>query len=192
MGFKARRKAATIVLALSGILLLWVMWQWWSPAGPSVSDTPAVTPGDVVQFDLPSAGYSSPVRTMDIADSGVIDPPDFEHTWWIRDRGAAPSSTAADTSYFACHTHSGKAASVVPCNDVSLDNVPVGSQVNVTTDVEELTYTVTQARKVPRDEFEHDTDIWDVNPGRLVWISCHLEDGRYSEFNFVVIAELET
>lgn len=54
----------------------------------------------------------------------------------------------------------------MPCNGVSIDNVPVGSDVTVSTDVEELTYTVTAARKVPPGEFEHDAEIWDVNPGR--------------------------
>ena len=128
---------------------------------------------------------------MEIADSGVINPPDFERTWWIRDRGAPPSSQAADTAYLACHTHSRKSALVVPCNRIRLDNVPIGSKLSVTTDTESLTYTVIQARKVPREQFEHDPDIWDVNPGRLVWISCYLEGGRYSAFNIVVIAELD-
>ncbi|MDO5676939.1 MAG: hypothetical protein Q4G35_05470 [Propionibacteriaceae bacterium] len=157
---------------------------------PTTPPPPPAAPTDVRTFEIPSAAYSSEVGTMEIANSGVINPPDFEHTWWIKDRGVIPSSQATDTTYLACHTHSRKSAAVVPCNKVTLENVPIGSQVTVVTDTETLTYTVIQARKVPRTQFEHDADIWDINPGRLVWISCYLEGGRYSEFNIVVIAEL--
>ncbi len=109
----------------------------------------------------------------------------------LRSRWSAPSADATDTTYFACHTYSGKSSDVVPCNDVTPEQVPVGSQVVVETDSEELTYTVTQARTVPRNELANDDDVWDVNPGRLVWISCYLEGNLYSDFNFVVIAELD-
>lgn len=193
MGRKARLTVTLTVFTLSSLLLLWAGWQWWSPVDSSASGNrpaPAVSPREVLTFSLPTAGYTSQVRTMDIADSGVIDPPDYEHTWWIRDRGVAPGSAATDTTYLACHTHSGKSAHAVPCNMVSPENVPVGAEVQVTTDVEELTYEIIEARTIPRDEFEHDPEIWDVHPGRLVWISCYLEDGRYSDYNFVVIAEL--
>ena len=78
----------------------------------------------------------------------------------------------------------------MPCNGVSLDKVPVGSTINVTTDVETLRYSVIQARKVPRDAFANDTEVWDINPGRLVWVSCYLSEGRRSNSNLVVIAEI--
>lgn len=201
---------AIIGLVLSGVLLAWVGWSWWSPpsAAPEAPTTPApisaanvvptpeptetVTrePTTVLRFEIPSAGYSSEVATMEIANAGVINPPDFRRTWWIRDRGVAPSSQATDTTYLACHTDAAKAVSAVPCNGVHLDNVPLGSPITVTTDVETLQYTVIQARKVPRDAFAHDTEVWDVNPGRLVWVSCYLSDGRRSDFNLVVVAEL--
>ncbi len=191
MGRKQRLTVTITVFTLSMLTLFWAGWQWWSPVDSSASgNRPAPAVSHVVSFSLPTAGYTSEVHTMDIADSGVIDPPDYEHTWWIRDRGVAPSSAATDTTYLACHTHSGKSAQVVPCNMVTPDTVLPGSEVQVTTDVEELTYEVIDARTIPRDEFEHDAEIWDVNPGRLVWISCYLEDGRYSDYNFVVIAEL--
>lgn len=109
----------------------------------------------------------------------------------LRSRWSAPSADATDTTYFACHTYSGKSSDVVPCNDVTPEQVPVGSQVVVETDSEELTYTVTQARKIPRNQLADDKDVWDVNPGRLVWISCYLEGNLYCDFNFVVIAELD-
>ncbi len=163
-------------------------------AAPTPSATPAATvpdPTQVLRLEIPSAGYSSEVGTMAIAGSGVINPPDFRRTWWIEDRGVAPSSRATDTTYLACHTDSAKATSAVPCNGVSLDNVPLGSTVNVTTDVEQLRYTVVQARKVPRDAFAQDNEVWDVNPGRLVWVSCYISGGRRTDFNLVVIAELD-
>ena len=148
-------------------------------------------PTEVRRLQIPSANYDSEVGTMAIADSGVINPPDFRRTWWIRDRGVAPSSQATDTTYLACHTDAAKATSAVPCNGVGSANVQVGGKVLVETDNEQLSYTITQARQVPRDEFARDTEVWDVNPGRLVWVSCYLSEGRRTDFNFVVIAELD-
>lgn len=144
----------------------------------------------VLRFEAPSAGYASDVGTMAIANTGAIKPPDFQHLWWIRDRGVIPSSPATDTAYLACHTDAKKAVSAVPCNRVSLENTPVGSTITVTTDAETLTYRVVQSRKILRDDFAHDDEVWGVRPGRLVWVSCYLADGRRSEFNLVVIAEL--
>lgn len=180
--------AASTGLFLSVILVLVAVGAWWPSAAPSGSVDPATS---VRRIELPSAGYSSEVGTMAIADAGTIDPPDFVRTWWIQDRGAAPSSQATDTTYLACHTDAARPAAAVPCNAVGIDDVPVGSKVLVETDVESLEYTVTQVRKVPRDEFAHDKEVWEVNPGRLVWVSCHLSGGRRSADNLVVIAELD-
>ena len=191
-GRKERLTVTITVFTLSMLLLLWAGWQWWSPVGSSASgNRPTSAASRVLSFSLPTADYTSEVPTMEIAAWGVIDPPDFEHAWWIKDRGVAPSSEATDTTYFACHTYSGKSFTVVPCNDVTPEKVPVGSQVIVTTEAEELTYTITQARKIPRNQLAEDKDVWDVNPGRLVWISCYLEGNLYSDYNFVVIAELD-
>lgn len=210
---------ATVGLVLSVLLLAWAAWSWWSPPEGTAPETPAVgsgaspsvaatrppasageldptgtwfvPPSEVRRLQIPSAGYDSEVGTMAIADSGVINPPDFRRTWWIRDRGVAPSSQATDTTYLACHTDAAKATSAVPCNGVGSANVQVGGKVLVETDTEQLSYTITQARQVPRDEFARDTEVWDVNPGRLVWVSCYLSEGRRTDFNFVVIAELD-
>lgn len=159
-------------------------------SAPTLPPTPPPEPTRVLQLDVPSAGYSSTVGTMEIADTGVIDPPDFEHTWWIRDRGVVPGSRATDTAYLACHTHSRRTAAEVPCNLVQPEAVPVGAEMHVTTDAEELTYRIIDSRKVPRGDFATDDEVWDVNPGRLVWITCYLNEGQYSEFNYVVIGEL--
>lgn len=164
---------------------------------PRQTVTPTGTPpgrdvaaSRVDRFEFPTAGYSSDVKTMAVGDAGAIIPPDFRNTWWIRDRGVAPSSRATDTTYLACHTDAKKSASAVPCNRVTLDNVPVGAEVRVTTDAEQLTYRITDARKVARDDFASDAEVWGVHPGRLVWVSCYLSEGRRSDFNIVVIAEL--
>lgn len=69
--------------------------------------------------------------------------------------------------------------------------MPVGAKVRITTDVEQLTYTVTQSRKVPRGAFADDKEVWDVNPGRLVWVSCYISGGQRTDYNLVVIAELD-
>lgn len=201
-----RRVGAIIGLVLSVLVLAWAAWSWWSPppeapglptgAAPSVSAsgraTPAGTPSatQVLRVELPAAGYAQDARTMEIADSGVINPPDFQHMWWIRDRGTVPNSNPSDTAYLACHTNAAKATSVVPCNQLSLENTQPGSAVHVATDTEQLTYTVTSTRKVLRDDFASDRAVWDINPGRLVVISCFLSEGRRTDYNIVVIAEL--
>ncbi|HHU39170.1 MAG TPA: hypothetical protein GXZ45_07830 [Propionibacterium sp.] len=178
--------AASTGLFLSVIVVLVAAGAWWPSAAPASADATTVQ-----RVELPSAGYSSEVGTMTVADAGTIDPPDFVRTWWIEDRGAAPSSHATDTAYLACHTDAQRPTAAVPCNAVGPENVPLGSSVLVTTDVEELRYTVVQARKVARDEFARDPEVWDVNPGRLVWVSCYLSEGRRTGYNFVVVAELE-
>lgn len=160
------------------------------PLPASAPAAPAAQPTTVQRVELPVAGYSSEARIMEIADSGVIDPPDFTHVWWVRDRGVAPSRGATDTAYLACHTHSGRSAADVPCNRISPEAIPVGSPLTVTTDVEQLTYTVTSVKLVAKDEFADDEEIWGVHPGRLVWVTCYLENGQLSDFNAVVIAEL--
>ena len=180
--------AASTGLFLSVILVVVAAGAWW----PSAASAPAADAATHVRrVELPSAGYASEVGTMAIADAGVIDPPDFVRTWWIEDRGVAPSSRATDTTYLACHTDSARPAAAVPCNAVQIEDVPPGSKVLVETDTEQLSYTVVQARKVPRDEFADDPEVWDVNPGRLVWVSCYLSEGRRTDFNVVVIAELD-
>lgn len=159
--------------------------------GPAVGTLhPVAAPTEVRHVRIEAAGFDSDVRTMEIAGSGLINPPDFFHVWWIRDRGVAPSSSATDTAYLACHTNQGKDVSVVPCNDLQPERVPVGAIVEVTTDVETLRYAVTSAHTIPRSDFADDPQVWDVNPGRLVWVNCYLADGRRSDFNAVIIAEL--
>lgn len=162
------------------------------PMAPQPAPTPAAPGSRVLRLEFPTAGYASDVGTMAVADQGAIKPPDFQHAWWISDRGVLPSSTATDTAYLACHTDAKKSALTVPCNRVSLDNMPTGAAVHVTTDTERLTYTVVEARKVARDAFASDAEVWAERPGRLVWVSCYLSDGRRSGYNIVVIAERRT
>ncbi len=54
-----------------------------------------------------------------------------------------------------------------------------------------LAYKVTDARQVRRAEFASQDDIWGVHPGRLVWVTCYIQEGLRTDFNYVVIAELE-
>lgn len=163
-----------------------------TPPRPSPVPSPVgrVLASGVESVELPAAGYASEARTMEIADSGVIDPPDFTHVWWVRDRGVPPGRGAADTAYLACHTHSRRTADEVPCNKISPERIPAGSEIHVTTDVERLTYMVTSVKLVDKDEFANDPEIWGVHPGRLVWVTCYLENGKLSQYNAVVIAEL--
>lgn len=163
-----------------------------TPPRPSPVPSPVgrVLASGVESVELPAAGYASEARIMEIADSGVIDPPDFTHVWWVRDRGVPPGRGAADTAYLACHTHSRRTADEVPCNKISPERIPAGSEIHVTTDVERLTYMVTSVKLVDKDEFANDPEIWGVHPGRLVWVTCYLENGKLSQYNAVVIAEL--
>lgn len=214
------RLLAVAGLVLSILLVAGVVAVWWPATAPDPGVTPrapvvetpripdvtsvapptgavptpevvAPQPTRVLRVELPTAGYSSDVGTMAIGDSGVIDPPDFVRAWWIEDRGVLPGSRAADTTYLACHTDAARPAMAVPCNRLALEKLPTGGKVLVQTDAEALSYTITQARKVLRDDFAHDSEVWDVNPGRLVLVSCYLSGGRRTDYNIVVIAEVD-
>lgn len=160
------------------------------PSSPTTSPGgSAPGPTEVLSIELPRIAYTSRVPTMAVKETGSIDPPGFRHTYWVGDRGVMPSASATDTTYFACHTNPRKSAYAVPCNRVP-GTVRVGDEVVVRTDAATLRYEITQARNVRRDAFASDRDVWDVNPGRLVWVTCYLSGGNRTDFNFVIIAEL--
>ncbi|WP_147675116.1 sortase family protein [Nigerium massiliense] len=146
--------------------------------------------GRPVYAELPAQGYRSDTPMMTIGTSGVIHPPDFSHLFWIADRGVAPAADAADTAYFACHTNSKRSADEVPCNKLS-GAVKRGDRLTIGLERGRLQYTVTSARAVARDQFATDQESWGVHPGRLVWVSCYLENGRRTAFNYVITAQVD-
>lgn len=164
-------------------------------AGPSVSTaTPVPTPAGPVavgvptRLRIPEAGFDSATRTMSIAGTGAIDPPGFRDVYWISDRGSAPGTDAADTTYFSCHTDQKASAAAVPCNALP-GSVRAGQHVVVSNPSGDITYTVTSARTVRRSDFATDR-AWDVAPGRLVLVTCYLENGRRTDFNLVIEADV--
>lgn len=146
--------------------------------------------GRPVSIQLPAIGFSSATPAMSVDPEGVINPPDFFRTFWISDRGGAPNAHAQDTTYFACHSNSKKSIEDVPCNRLS-GNVRPGDTITVNLEKGSLAYKVTDARQVRRAEFASQDDIWGVHPGRLVWVTCYIQEGLRTDFNYVVIAELE-
>lgn len=167
------------------------------PAAPADGEAAAAAPslppimrtGDWA-IALPAAGYYGRLDTMTVEPQGYINPPTFDRTFRITDRGVQPSAKAKDTTYVACHTNARKSVASVPCNALP-DAVDEGDDVYITKGETTLRYTVTQAKRVRRAEFEHDQEVWGVHPGRLVWVTCYIADRRRTDFNYVVIAEIQ-
>lgn len=161
----------------------------------SLASTPSATTTPVVEIPphtitLDAAGYSARLSTMALGKAPAIDPPNFSDIFAISDLGALPSRAATNTVYVACHTNANASAADVPCNLLS-DHVSVGDVIRVRSDGETLTYRVTHPFSVLRTALATNAEVWAVHPGRLVWITCYLEDGHRSAYNLVIVAELQ-
>jgi hypothetical protein len=155
-------------------------------AAPTASGS--VATGTPSRIRIPETGFDVRTLSMAIADSGQIDPPGFADVYWITDRGSAPGTNATDTTYFSCHTNHSASVADVPCNALS-ESVRVGQHVVVTNASGQITYRVAAVRQVPRTAFADDR-VWDVTPGRLVWVTCYLENNQRTDFNLVIEADV--
>lgn len=163
-----------------------------SPAAPPPEeDRLVVVPaGEALSIAVPEIGFDAPAGLLKVGNTGVITPPDFEQVFRVADRGTQPGTMANDTVYYACHTHSRRSAEQVPCNMLQA-KLREGHHIVVATAGGVLTYLVTNVRQVPKSDLAEDFDVWDVAPGRLIWITCLYEPGHTTGFNLVITAEIQ-
>lgn len=161
-----------------------------SPRGatPTQPTATSVARGKPVSIDLVELGYSSRTPRTYVEPANAIIPPDFQHTFWLADRGVAPAPAAKDTTYFACHTNSRKSVRTVPCNALS-DRVQPGQTVRVTLEQGNVDYEVTKTMRVRRSDLADNQEVWGVHPGRLVWVTCYITERRRTDYNFVIVAQ---
>lgn len=156
-----------------------------TPKATTGSATVAVAPPTRIR--IPETGFDSRTRTMAIASTGVIDPPGFADVYWISDRGSAPGSDAQDTTYFSCHTDHNASPVAVRCNALP-GAVQAGQHVVVSNANGDITYRIVSVREVRRADFASD-ESWNVTPGRLVLVTCYLENHQRTDFNLVIEAD---
>ncbi len=165
-----------------------------TPTTPASAEPVVIPSAAPFSVEVPDLGFQSGVEQESVANmGGIINPPITGYPWqtyWVTDKGVAPGSNSPDTTYLACHTSSKKTDAQAPCNMLSRnDQLKEGYRVVVQTATGELTYRVTSKRKVPRDEFKFDEEVWRVEPDRLVWVMCYITHTR-TDYNYVVFAKL--
>jgi hypothetical protein len=70
------------------------------------------------------------------------------------------------------------------------DGISTGDVVEVQSPSGTVDYTVTGTARYDKDALPDAADVWTIAPGRLVLITCFVDDdGRTTDDNFVVFAE---
>ena len=157
---------------------------------PAPSGAPAETPqASSVRLEVPSVGVDVPVLPL-TPTGGVIDPPSMVDSYWVRpygESGVAPDNTV----YIAGHSWTKGAAAfnaLMPGDHGA--GIATGDVVTVDTPEGSVDYTVTRTERYDKDALPGATDVWTVAPGRLVLITCFVDDGgRTTDDNFVVFAD---
>jgi hypothetical protein len=159
-----------------------------SPAPPP-SATTAAPRSSSVHLVVPAVGLDVAVLPL-TPKKGVIDPPTMADGYWIKPYGA-PGGTADNTVYIAGHSWTKGAAAFNPLMPGDHgDGVATGDVVEVQTPAGTTDYTVTGTERYDKDALPDATDVWTVVPGRLVLITCFVDDdGNATDDNFVVFAD---
>lgn len=157
---------------------------------PTSTETPAETPRtSSVRLEVPSVGLDVPVFAY-TPRGGVIDPPSMVDGYWVQPYGE-PGTEPDNTVYIAGHSWTKGAAAfnaLMPGDHGA--GVSAGDVVTVQTAGGSVDYTVSRTERYDKDALPGATDVWTVMPGRLVLITCFVEDdGRTTDDNFVVLAE---
>lgn len=163
-------------------------------AAPTPASTPVArwTPSSPVHLSIPAVGLDLPLLALE-PRGDVIDPPLLTAGYWIEPYGApvAAADQAENTLYIAAHSlgrgKDGFDPLLTP--DHAGSALAVGDVVEVSTPGGTVQYTVESSRRYGKDELPQATEIWAVEPGRLVLITCFQRpDGRASTENLVIVA----
>ena len=156
---------------------------------PPTTTAPAPPPASDVRLRVPSVGLDLPVLPL-TPRGGVIDPPTMAGAYWIEPYGdpVGPGQPADNTLYIAGHSWTRGAAAFNAL--MAGAGVGVGAVVSVDTPAGTVDYTVTGTETYAKHELPGAADVWAIVPGRLVLITCFVDDeGRATDANFVVFAD---
>lgn len=165
-----------------------------APTTEAPASTPAERPAETprassVRLEVPSVGLDVPVLPYTPRD-GVIDPPSMVDAYWVQPYGE-PGIEPDNTVYIAGHSWTKGAAAfnaLMPGDHGA--GVSNGDVVTVRTPGGDVDYTISRTERHDKDALPGATDVWTVMPGRLVLITCFVDDdGRTTDDNFVVFAE---
>jgi hypothetical protein len=155
----------------------------------TTTSAPAPEPVSDVRLRVPSVGLNLPVSPL-TPSGGVIDPPTMGGAYWIDPYGApvGPGEQPDNTLYIAGHSWTRGAAAFNALMDGA--GVAVGDVVSVDTPSGTVDYTVAGTETYAKHELPGAADVWAIVPGRLVLITCFVDDdGRATDENFVVFAD---
>lgn len=141
-------------------------------------DAPVGTPERIT---VPAVGVDAAVTP--IADTaGDIDPPSNDDAYWWTQRGK-PGTT--DTVYLAGHTLDDGTGVFAP-----LQRSKPGETITLDTSSGTRTYRIDATASYAKSDLDRYNEVWASVPGRLILVTCHLDDGRPTEDNFLVYATM--
>lgn len=138
------------------------------------------------QLSIADLGIDVPVLPMPAGACPVLDPPTLADAYWVGCR-SEPGTDSDGTVFVIGHAGAG-----TPAVFDTLPEIVVGSTVLIETDSGTLEYTVRSTALYEKlGEAQESPELRLRQPGRLVLVTCYLENGTtLSSKNFVAYAEI--
>ncbi|MGC0364886.1 hypothetical protein ABH922_002870 [Rhodococcus sp. 27YEA15] len=138
------------------------------------------------RLSIDDLGIDSEIRTMPAGACPILDPPDLDHAFWVGCR-SMPGTDSDGTVFVIGHAAAGK--------DAVFDRLPeisAGSTVRIETDAGTVEYVVQETALYEKvGEAQSSPELRRKLPGRLVLVTCYLENGTtLSSKNFVAYASI--
>ncbi|WP_207844175.1 class F sortase [Williamsia soli] len=137
--------------------------------------------GEPLHISVPSVSIDARVNPIDGGAEG-IDPPNNDDAWWWTGRGEPGS---ADTVYVAGHAIDTGDGVFTPLHEVA-----PGAEIRLDTTAGSRSYVVQATVVYDKADLERYDEVWSAIPGRLVLVTCHLDEGHTTDDNYVVFASL--
>ena len=164
-----------------------------------VPDDPSATSPEFMEkaqmvVDTGGDGFQIPILDINVplgavnAVNGVMNPPNFQNAFWVRNMGVSLDNAGSGTVYVVAHS---TRYGVAPGNLVQKAEqvlLKPGDPIKV----DNRTYRFVSSMTMPQGELGSYTDLWDeTKPNRLVFVTCLLRnDGAAPTDNLVLIGEL--
>ncbi|MEE4025429.1 class F sortase [Gordonia sp. PKS22-38] len=152
---------------------------------PAADRQDAVPASEPTRLMIAPIGLDKQIRVLPESVCPTIDPPTLSDPYWLECR-SQPGTDSPGTTFIAGHAVSGGDGVF---ND--LEDVAVGESVTVATRTGVLTYRVSSVRAYGRNgEIQSAPELREPIPGRLLLVTCRLDDAGLTDENLVVQADL--